>query len=212
MKSLLKILFFTFSFLFVLTGTSFANECNKNLSEKKLLDLAESFYKSENYTKSLDCYFIVEDKYNDTYSQSWIGVFFERGLGVKQDYKEAAKWFQLAAEQGDDFAQHNLALMYSHGKGVTQDYQEAVKWYLLSAEQGNANAQHNLARLYAEGQGVTKDYVLAHMWFNIAFLFRYEDAKQGRDFVELKMTSEQLLEAQNLTRECIKKNYKNCGY
>ena len=38
----------------------------------------------------------------------------------------------------------------------------------------------------------------------------WESPEKNRDSVESVMTSEQLLEAQNLTRECIKKNYKNC--
>ena len=49
------------------------------------------------------------------------------------------------------------------------------------------------------------------VWMTVPVNFRYEDAKQGRDFVELKMTSEQITKAQELARECIKKNYKDCG-
>ena len=58
------------------------------------------------------------------------------GDGVPQDYKEAVKWYRLAAEQGYADAQYNLGLMYSNGEGVPQDYKEAVKWYRLAAEQG----------------------------------------------------------------------------
>ena len=37
------------------------------------------------------------------------------------------------------------------------------------------------------------------------------EAKKNRDTAESRMTSEQLAEAQKLARECIEKNYKDCG-
>ena len=61
------------------------------------------------------------------------------------DFKEAAKWYRKAAEQGHVSAQYNLGYMYHSGKGVTQDYGEAVKWYRKAAEQGEAEAQYSLA-------------------------------------------------------------------
>ncbi len=48
---------------------------------------------------------------------------------MKQDYKEAFKWYRKAAEQGNDEAQSNLGLCYENGQGVKQDFSEAVKWY-----------------------------------------------------------------------------------
>ena len=57
---------------------------------------------------------------------------------VPQDYKEAIKWWKLAADQGDAEGQFSLGHMYDNGQGVPQDYKEAGKWYRLSAEQGNA--------------------------------------------------------------------------
>tara|TARA_B100000686_G_scaffold125141_1_gene132594 strand:- start:939 stop:1187 length:249 start_codon:yes stop_codon:yes gene_type:complete len=36
----------------------------------------------------------------------------------RKDYKEAAKWYRLSAEQGDEAAQYNLGQMYYEGKGV----------------------------------------------------------------------------------------------
>ena len=33
-------------------------------------------------------------------SQNYLGNMYAKGLGVKQDYSEALKWYQKAAEQG----------------------------------------------------------------------------------------------------------------
>ena len=70
-----------------------------------------------------------------------MGVAYDYGRGVQQDYSEAAKWFKKAAEQGDATAQFNLGLAYEQGKGVAQDNRLAVKWYEKAAEQGDVDAK-----------------------------------------------------------------------
>lgn len=55
------------------------------------------------------------------------------GEGVIQDYKEAAKWYTKAAEQGNAKAQFNLALMYANGEGVIQDDVYAHMWLNIAS-------------------------------------------------------------------------------
>ena len=50
-----------------------------------------------------------------------IGSMYENGVGVRQDYAEAAKWYRKAAEQGDVDAARILGLAYYLGKWVPQD-------------------------------------------------------------------------------------------
>ena len=80
-------------------------------------------------------------------SQYSVGVLYDRGQGVSQDYGEAAKWYRKAAEQGYSSAQFNLAQMFRRGQGVRQDYAEAAKWFRKAAEQGNAEAKEALRLL-----------------------------------------------------------------
>src|SRR5712691_4348728 len=47
-----------------------------------------------------------------------LGVMYDNGQGVPQDYNEAAKWYTKAAEQGFPAAEYNLAGMYEDGRGV----------------------------------------------------------------------------------------------
>ena len=96
------------------------------------------------------------------------------------------------------------------GHGVSQNYKVANKWITLSAEQGIALAQNNLGLMYANGHGVIKDKVYAHMWFNIASSNGNKEGRLHRRNLELKMTSSQIEKAQDLARECVKKNYKGC--
>ena len=65
-------------------------------------------------------------------AQAHLGLLFETGRGVPQNYTEAAMWYRRAAEQGDTRAQYSLGLLYDRGFGVPQDIVEASKWLNLS--------------------------------------------------------------------------------
>jgi len=83
----------------------------------------------------------------DASAQFNLGVKYDNGQGVPQDYQEAVKWYRRAAEQGDASAQYNLGVKYDNGQGVPQDFVEAMKWYRLAAEQGIARAKKSLETL-----------------------------------------------------------------
>jgi Sel1 repeat len=138
---------------------------------------------------------------DDANAQYNLGVAYDKGLGVPQNYVEAMKWYRLAADQGKRSAQYNLGFMYEQGQGVPQNYAEAVKWYRLAADQGNALAQSNLGLMYTQGHGVPQNYINAHMWFNLAAAKGYQDGEEDRDLIEQSMTPAQITEAQKLARE-----------
>ncbi len=133
-----------------------------------------------------------------------LGVMYDNGQGVPQDYAKAVEWYRKAAEQGYADAQYNLGHMYDKGEGVTQDYAKAMGWYRKAAEQGDADAQHNLGVMYGNGQGVPQDYAQAHMWYNLA-ASKFPPGEdrdkvvKNRDHVASKMTPAQ--KAQKLARE-----------
>jgi len=143
-------------------------------------------------------------------AQNSLGGMYEKGKGVIEDDKKAAKWRRLAAEQGHAQAQLVLGVMYEDGVGVIEDNKEAVKWYRLAAEQGNAKAQSRLGFAYILGLGVIQDSVYAHMWWNIAGANGYEKARGYKGDLVKEMTPQDISKAQDLARECVKKNYKDC--
>jgi TPR repeat protein len=139
-----------------------------------------------------------------------LGLMYDNGQGVIQDYKAAFKWYTLAAEQGYASAQHGLGVMYNDGHGVIQNYKTAVKYCTLAAEQGFVRVQYNLGFNYNNGQSVIQDYTRAHMWWNIAASQGHKDGVGNRDIIAKKMTPSQIEKAQTLASECVAKNYK--GY
>ena len=86
-----------------------------------------------------------------------LGVMYEDGEGVEQDYMQAVKWWKLGADQGDAGAQNNLGIMCENGLGVEQDYKEAVKWYRKAAAQGNKQAQKELNNLLKQNPQLRKE-------------------------------------------------------
>ena len=88
------------------------------------------------------------------------GVKYDRGDGVPIDYKEAAKWYRKAAEQGHPEAQYNLGVMLGTsglGRGIEKNEKEAAKWYRKAADQGVPDAQYNLGWMYDNGAGVPEN-------------------------------------------------------
>jgi uncharacterized protein len=57
-----------------------------------------------------------------------LGIMHANGKGVTQNFAEARKWFQRAADHGEVKAQSNLGALYATGRGVPQSYLEAAKW------------------------------------------------------------------------------------
>lgn len=105
----------------------------------------------------------------NVHAQFTLGMMYEFGQGVPQDFCEAAKWYRRAAEQGDAEAQVSLGRMHQEWRGVPhQDYRKAVSWYQKAAEQGNARGQYHLAAAYAEGEAVPQDYREAVKWYRKA--------------------------------------------
>lgn len=90
-------------------------------------------------------------------SQYQLGVIYEEGKGVKQDFDEAVKWYRAAAEQGFSEAQYTLGFMYADGVGLEQDDSVAVEWWLKASENGHPMAQCNLGGSYFDAIGVPED-------------------------------------------------------
>ena len=141
----------------------------------------------------------------DLIAQYAIGVMYEHGRGVSQNYAEAFKWYRKAAVRGYTRAQFNLGWMYKHGKGVRKDNAEAVKWWRKTAKQGLAKGQFNLGVSYVDGKGVWMDQFLAHVWLSVSAANGYKRAKTARDEVGKHLTSAELNTSRGIFKRCWRK-------
>ena len=65
-------------------------------------------------------------------AQNNLGVLYQHGQGVPQDYAEAVKWYRLAAAQGFFIAQYNFGYMHKYGVCGYHDKTEADRWDRLA--------------------------------------------------------------------------------
>jgi TPR repeat protein len=66
------------------------------------------------------------DRYPDKYSTlRGIGLLFEYGDGMTQDFKKALQYYGRSASDKNATAYYDIGLLYYYGKGVDQNYKEA---------------------------------------------------------------------------------------
>lgn len=106
-----------------------------------------------------------------------VGARFAEGSGVKQDFNEAARWYQRSAARGFAQAQYRLGTLFERGLGVRADAKKAVNWYEAAAAQGNIKAMHNLAVMKANSNDGTPDYMAAASLFERAAQYGLSDSQ-----------------------------------
>ena len=99
---------------------------------------------------------------------AYLGQMYYEGTGVAQNYNEAFKWYQKAADNGVTGAYTWLGVMYYNGQGVAQNYEKAFLWTKKAAENGAADAYVGLGVMYCKGQGVAQNYNEAFKWYQKA--------------------------------------------
>ncbi len=70
----------------------------------------------------------------------YVGVLYDTGLGVTQDYGEAAAWYRRAAEAGNAAGAFNMGVLEDAGLGRPKNPQQAADWYAHAADQGFGRA------------------------------------------------------------------------
>ena len=101
-----------------------------------------------------------------------LGVMYDEGYGVPQNYVEAAMWYRRAAEQGLAQAQIILGINYGLGRGVPQDSVRAHMWFNLAASSSAADTDareralkaRNLVTQRLSPEELARARRMAHEW------------------------------------------------
>lgn len=99
-------------------------------------------------------------------TQFELGELFQKGQGNARDYKQAFKWYQLAAINGSRQAQHRLGTLYARGQGVSQNLVKAYAWCTVAALQRSSRGTRKVRCLEAkmnldqiqEGRRLAREY------------------------------------------------------
>ena len=117
-------------------------EINYTNSAQEDFAAGDAAYKLGNYGNAAPFYRKAADQ-GHALAQFSIGLMYDIGQGVQQDYTQALSWYIKAAERGNAKAQNNLGFMYSEGKGVTQNYITAHMWFNISGMRGYQDGKKN---------------------------------------------------------------------
>lgn len=134
--------------------------------------MAREAEKKGNISQAISFYEKAIDAGECKISANNLACIYVEGKGVSTDFKKAAYYYRMAAENGHDDAQCMLATLYHNGLGVQQNDTEALKWYTKSAQQGNGEGQYCLGMAYYNGEGTAPNHSFSVQWWLKA-------AKQG---------------------------------
>ena len=164
-------------------------------------NLGYMYYNSEalprDYKKAV-YWFTKAAEQGNSGAQCNLGLMYENGEGVEENDEIAVNWFRKAAVQGESMAQFNMGWMYENGTGVEKDASKALDWYKKASFSGNIEAPSFLAILYDAGKGVKEDKIAAYAWWLIGAKRGDEAPLNNLDFLEAKLTAQQIKIAKDL--------------
>jgi TPR repeat protein len=105
----------------------------------------------------------------DVEAQVQLGKAYSEGAGVKPDFKQAARWYGMAASNGNVQGEAMFGELCLAGRGGTKDTNAAIMWLTKAADEGSVAAQYDLAFAYERGQkGFPHDDKQAACWYGAA--------------------------------------------
>jgi len=148
------------------------------------LNKGQALFKNKDYQGAYAVFNHPEISKNAT-AAYYLGIMYNRGIGVQRSISLALMYYTLSAEQGYVKSMGFLGDLYSNGgigtsSLVQVNKSEAFKWYRKAAEQGDARSQYHLGRMYAEGEGINQNYIEAAYWYR-------KSAEQGNEYAQTSL-------------------------
>jgi TPR repeat protein len=99
-----------------------------------------------------------------------LALCYEKGIGVKQNYKKSTDiYLELAKDPEDAIANYEAGSRYFIGKGVKQDDTKAMYHLIRSADKNYVLAQLTVGNIFWKGLGTIKqDYKLGNKYLHMA--------------------------------------------
>lgn len=101
-------------------------------------------------------------------AQYTLGMKYEEGDGVEQNYPRALMLFTASARHDNADADEALGDLFLLARGVDRDDRKAIEWYLKAAAQGKAGAELSLGFIYEFSGTIPVDLPEAAKWYRLA--------------------------------------------
>ena len=121
---------------------NYYNELVKELATKgvpsAMMEVCGRFFDSGNYenVKQVIGYLETLSEKGVSHAMLWLGNIYYTGKGVEQSYKEAAKWYEMAADNLESYGLCNLGYCYFYGviwMLIIRGLMSASRWRLICA-------------------------------------------------------------------------------
>lgn len=137
----------------------------------------QSYYNVGNYAEALIC-FQRAAKSGDALAQTYLGIMYRLGKGVKKNPQISLNMFNKAIAQNYPLAMIQLGHVYHEGDGVSADLSKAFSLYKKAADLDSPQGQFYTAYCYNAGKGIAKDSVQAFKYFVLSANNDYEEAAE----------------------------------
>ncbi len=98
----------------------------------------------------------------------YLGLKYEEGIEVKQDYVMANRFYGKACDDGLSISCYNLGNNFQNAKGLAQSSFMANKYYKKACDAGIAKGCTNLGINLYKGLGIGQDIIKAKKFFRLA--------------------------------------------
>lgn len=164
-------------------------ELADNGNHAAMMQICEHFFDSRCYDNAEQVveYLKVLAKKNNGRAMLLLGCIYYTGKGVVQSYKEAAKWYEKAADELEPYGLCNLGYCYYYGRDMDINYERAYKCFAHSAFLGNPNAMYKLGDMYFYGYHAQENKEAAFFWYKEALYNLYDDEIEANIHYRLGM-------------------------
>jgi len=120
--------------------------------------LARSYYRApddidNDYKLAFKNYLIASKRF-DSNVEYKLGVMYDTGQGVKQNFAKAIEHFEKSIKYKEKpYSLWRLGKIHLHGKGVDKNYDKAKAYFERAEATGDANSQFELAHMHEYGKG-----------------------------------------------------------
>jgi len=114
------------------------------------------------------------EKDDTKFAMLLLGIMHYIGRGVNQNYSEAVRWYEKAADKLDSYGLCNLGYCYYYGRDIPIDYEKAYSSFSQSSFLGNPNAMYKLGDMFDKGFHVIEDKNAAFFWYREAHMHTKE--------------------------------------
>ena len=107
-------------------------------------------YVTPNPSRAAEMFAYSASYFGDPDAQYSLGRLYLDGSGVGRDQRQAARWFNLAAEKGHRFAQALLGQLLINGDGVPRQRARGLMWLTLAKQSADPKREAWISSLHAE--------------------------------------------------------------